>query len=180
MKRMSMRRSWALSVVSVVSLTVGVVAGTPGAALAAIPPAPTVPAPIFGDPVPGSSLGELADLGGGDASQSVSVPFPADIPDTPAASIDTPATDVQGVTTTGEAESTPATVVGDWKDVGNSRIKVAAASNGNHPAKASSKPQTGSKPPKTPQPKGSEPATPTPTPTPSPSPRLTPGTSPTE
>ncbi|WP_218683269.1 hypothetical protein, partial [Microbacterium sp. BF1] len=116
-----------LAILTAVLLTCGVLVATPGAAFAEAP-TPTVETPVFGDPVPGSTVGD-ADAGSGPLS-SITVPTP-DAPkpmSLESTDVVLEQSDVGGVTTEAAEGSAPATVVGEWKALGDTGIAIAPAS----------------------------------------------------
>ena len=181
------RRSWPAMLVTV-SLTAGLIFAFPGGASASTP---TAPVPKFGDPVPGAVEGSVAGADAPASSVAAPIAEPVVIAETPVAPVELPTAEDAGVQTFGEADTTPAVVVGDWKDLGDSGIKVAAASNdtatsatrgGKGPkgkkAPVAPKPVETPKPPKNTKPSPTPVPATTPAPTPTPSPTATEGATP--
>ncbi|MPX78996.1 hypothetical protein C0206_08790, partial [Moraxella catarrhalis] len=106
-----------LAVLTTSVLACGVLVAAPGAAFAESP-TPTVETPVFGDPVPGSTVSE-ADAGADPLSSvNSATPDAMEIPSLESTDIVLEQSDLEGVTTDaaeGAEGAAPATVAGEWK-----------------------------------------------------------------
>ncbi|WP_417556072.1 hypothetical protein [Microbacterium sp.] len=119
-----------VSTAAIAALVVGGgVVWTPENAMAA-EKIPTVEKPKFEDPVPGATLSKHKAPKVSDSSKSAALPKKALAADVSKTTIDLPTAAKPGVKTKGGKGTTPATVVGEWQQVGDSGIRVAAADRG--------------------------------------------------
>ncbi|WP_220151125.1 hypothetical protein, partial [Microbacterium sp. H6] len=119
-----------LAVLTTSVLACGVLVAAPGAAFAESP-TPTVETPVFGDPVPGSTVSE-ADAGADPLSSvNSATPDAMEIPSLESTDIVLEQSDLEGVTTDaaeGAEGAAPATVAGEWKPLGDTGLALAPAS----------------------------------------------------
>lgn len=162
--RASRRASFPLSVVAVPVLVAGAIVGLPDVAAAST--APTTETPVFELPVPGSAAPALDEVESASSSVSTTMADPSQIVETPVVSVEIDPDGEPGVTTAGLDGSTPATVVGEWKDLGDSGIRIAAASDGQAPAAAQAHKAAPTPSPLTSPSPAPIPATPSPSPAP--------------
>ena len=135
MSRWSSRRILAVLTASV--LVGGVLVAAPGAAFAESP-TPTVETPVFGDPVPGSTISE--EDTGVDPLSSVNSATPdvTEMPSLESTGVVLEQSDLEGVTTDvaeGAEGAAPATVAGKWKPLGDTGLAIAPASGIGAPEK---------------------------------------------
>lgn len=88
---------------------------------------PTVAAPIFDDPVPGDTVAEVGTGENADSSSNAVTSASPELPQLDDTVVSLVSSEARGVTTEGEQNSTPATVVGDWNALADTGIELAAA-----------------------------------------------------
>ncbi|GAA2895418.1 hypothetical protein [Microbacterium esteraromaticum] len=90
--------------------------------------APTVEVPVFEDPVPGDVLAELPKQRSTPSSRTAPLVAPTTI-DTASIELDLSDTSSKpGGRTKGNDKTTPAKIIGEWREVGDSGVKLAQAS----------------------------------------------------
>ncbi|MDF2561424.1 MAG: hypothetical protein K0R99_2870 [Microbacterium sp.] len=88
---------------------------------------PTVEKPVYDDPIPGRALDAKGDKGKPASSVTAPAPAPEVVVEASSGQIELPTSEVDGVETKGAKGSSEATVTGEWQEVGESGVQVAAA-----------------------------------------------------